>query len=277
MRLTAILLSLASLFALTGCPRDKDDGSAALTSAEARDAVEESTVESQASALTSANIELTTGFTIGTAVAAAAGEIRTFVESQLPCAEVTLADATLTVRYGAKPGNCTYRGNAFTGTHTVTVARNDDDIVVDHAWTDLSNGKVKVTGSAHVTWSFDDQTRRVEHDLTWTRLADGRTGRGTGDRTQAPLAGGLAEGISIDGSRSWTGGAGRYDLAIDGVQMRWADPVPQSGSYRLATPKGRSLSLSFARVDEDTIAVTLSNGNRSFTFDVNRAGAVAEE
>src|SRR5690606_32619872 len=108
-----------------------------------------------------------------------------------------------------------------------------------------------------------------------TRLADGRTGRGTGDRTQRPLPDGLEVGISVDGSQSWTGERGRWDLAIEGVEMRWQDPVPQAGTYRLASPKGRSLALSFERVDEERIAVTLSSGDREFTFTVNRLGAIA--
>jgi len=269
---SAIVLTLSAAF-LGGCPRDKTSDEP-MTQGEARDALVESTVESQASALTTANVEIATDFTIGKGVADAAGELRTFIQNQLPCAGVELADATLTVTYGAKPGNCTYKGHTYSGQHIVKVVRNEDDIEVDHEWKDLSNGKVKVSGTAQVTWSFDDKTRRVVHDVTWTRLSDGRTGRGAGDRTQRPLAGGLAEGIQIDGNRTWTGQAGRWDLAIQGVQARWGDPVPQSGLYRLASPKGRSLELSFKRVDADTIKVTLASGNRSFSFDVTSSGDV---
>jgi hypothetical protein len=210
-------------------------------------------------------------------VSDAASELKTFIQTQLPCAEIVLADATLTVTYGAKPGNCTYRGAKFSGQQIVKVTKNDDVIVVDHEWKDLSNGVVKVSGTAHVTWNFDDKTRHVEHDLTWTRIADGRTGRGTGDRTQRPLAGGLAEGIQVDGSRSWTGPKGKWDLAIEGVQMRWVDPVPQAGTYRLASPKGRSLELSFSRVDADPIEVKIKNDTREFKFNVNTVGSVADK
>lgn len=245
-----------------------------MTQAEAKAALEESTVDSQAAALTTSSVEIATNFTIGKAVNEAAAELRTFIQTQLPCAEITLVDAKLTVEYGAKPGECTYKGHKFTGKHSVTVAKNDDVIEVDHEWTDLSNGIVKVSGTAQVTWDFDDKTRRVEHDLTWTRLRDGKTGRGTGDRTQQPLAGGLAEGIQVDGSRTWTGPAGKWDLAIEGVQMRWQDPVPQAGTYRLASPKGRSLALSFERVDADSIEVTLQNDTKEFRFVVNSIGDV---
>lgn len=258
---------------LTGCP--KEDG--ALTQAEARDAVEESTASSQSSALTTNAVDLSTNFTIGKAVSDAAAELKTFIETQLPCADVKLADATLTVTYGAKPGSCTYRGHTFSGQQIVKVSSNEEQVVVDHEWKDLSNGKVKVSGTAHVTWDFDAKTRHVTYDTTWTRISDGRTGQGEGDVVQQPLPGGVSEGIQVDGSRSWTGPRGKWDLAVEGVQMRWVDPVPQAGTYRLATPKGRSLQLSFARVDEDTIAVTLTTDKRELHFNVSSTGDVADK
>lgn len=276
----AISIATASCLALllTACPKDKAADTSPMTVGDAREALEESTVESQATALTTSSVEISTSFTIGKGVQDAAAEVRTFIGTQLPCAEIALADATLTVTYGAKAGNCVYKGHTFSGKHTIKVSKNDEaQVLVDHTWTDLSNGVVKVTGSAHVTWDIDDKYRKVEHDLTWTRIKDGRTGRGTGDRTQKALPGGLKEGIQVDGSRTWTGKAGRWDLAIEGVQMRWADPVPQAGTYRVASPKGRSLELSFKRVDEDTIEVTLSSGGRSFRFNVNSIGAVADK
>ena len=278
MRPMSIVLASSLALLLTACPKDKATDTTPMTQVEARDALDESTVESQAAALTTSSVEISTSFTIGKAVEEAAAEVRTFIGTQLPCAEVTLAAATLTVKYGAKPGTCVYKGHTFSGTHMITVSKNEDaQVKVDHTWTDLSNGVVKVSGTAQVTWDLDDQYRKVQHDLTWTRISDGRTGRGTGDRTQKPLAGGVTEGIQVDGSRTWTGQAGRWDLAIEGVQMRWADPVPQAGTYRLASPKGRSLELSFRRVDADSIEVTLASGGRSFKFNVNSTGGVADK
>ena len=260
--------------ALTGCPKDREQASGPMTQGEAKQALEEANTEAEATALTQNSVEISTNFTIGKAVQEAAGELKTFIQTQLPCAEIALEDATLTVTYGAKPGNCIYRGQRFSGQHIVKVARNEDDIVVDHEWKDLSNGVVKVSGTAQVTWNGDEKTRHVEHDLTWTRIKDGKTGRGTGDRTQRPLEGGVAEGIQVDGNRTWSGAAGRWDLAIEGVQMRWEDPCPQAGSYRLVSPKGRSLTLSFSRIDEDSIEVTLKNDKKEFKFTVNSLGDV---
>jgi hypothetical protein len=260
---------------LTASCRKKEEP--AMTLAEATQAIEEVTISGEAASLTAGSLEIATSFTIGDAVEAAAQEIRDFVTSQLPCAEVTLSGATLTIEYGVNAGNCTYRGHTYTGSHSVTVSRNEaNEVIVDHEWDALSNGRVSVTGTAEVTWNFDNPSRRVVHELDWTRLSDGRTGTGSGDRTQIPLPGGIEEGIQIDGSRAWNGEAGQWDLAIDGVQMRWADPVPQAGSYTLVSPKDRMISLSFSRVDEDTIRVTLASGNKSFSFNVSSVGAISE-
>jgi hypothetical protein len=48
--------------------------------------------------------------------------------------------------------------------------------------------------------------------------------------------------------------------------------VPQAGLYRLATPQGKSATLSFSRIDEDTIKVTVASGDQSFDFNVSKLG-----
>jgi hypothetical protein len=274
MRFTPIsLLALPLSFVLGGCPRNQGgDGDESFTRAEAQEALEESSGTTAADSLASASIEISTNFTIGGAVEAAAGEVRSFVQSQLPCAEIALSGATLTVEYGVNPGSCTYRGHEFTGTHAMTVEANEmSQVHVHHEWTGLSNGVVMLDGSADVTWDLAAKSRHVVHHAEWTHLESGRTGVGDGDRTQTPLAGGLAEGISVAGTRAWTGPRGRWDLGIDDVEMRWVDPVPQSGRYTLVTPKEKTVTLGFARVDADTIAVTLTGpkGN-AHTFNVSR-------
>lgn len=265
MKRLALVLGLTVAGMGTGC----QDG---MTVAEAREALTEATVSSQAGDLTAASIDITTSFTIGQGVQAAANELRTFIQTQLPCADIQLANATLTITYGAKPGMCFYRGHQFSGKAQVTVTKDDmGDVIVDHVWTDLSNGLVKVSGTAHVTWSLPNASRRVQHELTWTRITDNRTGKGSGDRTQTALAEGIAVGMQVDGSRAWDGAAGHWDLSIQGVQMRWADPVPQTGKYTLMTPKGKTASMSFSRIDTDTIQVAVVSGRATFKFNVHRA------
>src|SRR5512134_2999759 len=93
-------LMIASL--LTACPRKKDDQG--LTFGEAQEALEEARIATEAATLVDGTVEISTHFTIGQAVEAAAAELRSFVASQLPCAEITLSAATLAVEYGKNPG-----------------------------------------------------------------------------------------------------------------------------------------------------------------------------
>lgn len=263
-----IFITSAALV-LIGCKRE------ALTGSEARVAVEEIASTSQAETLTGNTIEISTNFTIGGALQQAASELRDFYESQLPCAAVELDRATLSIEYGASGSDCSYRGQTFTGTQRVELSKNDqDEVVVEHHWDALSNGRIEVTGEATATWNFDDRTRHIVHQLQWTNVETGKTGQGSGDRLQHALDGDIAVGIEVEGSRSWQGQRGQWDLAIEGVQMRWRDPVPQAGRYTLSTPFDKDASVSFTRKNSSTITVTVASGKRSFDFDVTSLGAI---
>ena len=69
-------------------------------------------------------------------------------------------------------------GHTYSGAHAITVSADDAaQVLVEHVWTDLSNGKVTVSGNATVTWTLQDElSRHVVHELTWTRISDGLTG-----------------------------------------------------------------------------------------------------
>lgn len=241
-----------------------------LTREEAKEAVEEAEMYSQAVTLIGTTVEITENFSIGSAVEAAAENLRDFYLSQLPCADVMLSENTLSVEYGATGEDCEFRGMTFTGIHEVTISQNDmDQIVVDHVWTEIENGEMEVSGSAQVTWTGgDDPSRRVVHDLMWTRLSDGREAEGRGDRVQQPLDGDITLGFTVSGDAVWEGRSGAWDLTIDDVEMRWRDPVPQAGSYFLETPFDKDLTLSYLRVDERTVEVSASSGRRHYEFDV---------
>lgn len=265
-------LGLLMAVALTACPKRE----ARLTVGEAQQALEESAAASQAEGLTATSVDIATSFTIGAGVEQATNELARSIATALPCAIVTTTDVprSLTVEYGAR-GNCSYRGHQLSGTARIQVSSNDDsEVRVEHEWIDLSNGVVTLDGTADVTWNLEEGTRRVMHHTSWTSLRTGRQVEGEGDRIQSALEGGLREGIVVDGSRSWTGERGTWDLAIDGVEMRWTDPVPQAGTYSLSTPFDKVVSMSFARVDEDTIRVTVASGQRDFTFTVSKLGVV---
>lgn len=261
-------LTLLALATQAGC--------GALTREEATDALDEIKIASQAQALTSGSVELATHFTIGDAIEEAADELRSFIRTQLPCAEVLVESresseggVRLVVTYGANDGECVYRGQVFSGRHTVSIARNDaDSVLVDHIWEELSNEKVVLNGTASVEWDFESRTRHVQHNAQWTRLSDGRSGEGSGDRVQSLLDGGVFEGFAVDGSRAWSGPRGNWRLDIDSVEMRWVDPVPQSGTYTLDAPFDKDLSVSFQRSSGSAIEVTIAGPRRSFDFSV---------
>ncbi|MBI4702595.1 MAG: hypothetical protein HY744_15855 [Deltaproteobacteria bacterium] len=269
-----LLVALVAFVALgVSCKKGE-----ALTLGEATQALDEAAMSTQASSAVGATVEITTNFTIGQAVEEAAKKLLEFYQTQLPCAEVVLDQNTLKVTYGAKGNGCAFQGQTFTGSHTATVTKNEEnDVVVDHVWDKLSNGKVEVSGTAHVTWSLQDKSRHVVHELHWKRLRDGREATGSGDRLQTVLPGGLGEGIQIDGTRDWKGQAGDWHLDIAGVQVRWKDPVPQAGTYTLDTPFDKTATLSFARLDEDTIEVTFETGEKQFKFKVTSTGDIASE
>jgi hypothetical protein len=269
----SLKLLVALALTLTACNRN------ALTRDEAVEALDESSVESQSSALTAAPVEISTHFTIGGAVADAVAELRAFLAAELPCATVTVQGSTITTEWGAAGGTCTYKGQPYSGVSSVTITRTDAaTLEVDHTFSDLSNGRVMVSGTAQVTWSAAALSRHVVHDLTWTRLRDNRTGHGTGDRTQVLLdpTAGIAGGIRVDGNRHWTGQRGTWDVAITAVEMRPQDPVPQAGSYQVTTPNDKVLTLSFARQSADVIRVTIAGPKHDFSFDVRQAGAIQD-
>lgn len=240
-----------------------------LTSEEAQEALDEAALSSAAASLTGSSIDLSTHFTIGGAVETAAGEIRDFVQTQLPCARITLEGARLTIEYGALPGTCVYRGQTYAGTHVIEVMSSSGQVMVEHTWTQFHDQTVSVTGSAMVTWSAADASRHPSYSMTWTRLSDDHTGTGTGDTTQTALAGGILTGFQESGERTWTSASGTWTLDIDAVQMRWIDPCPQSGTYTLTTPSQKHLTLSFSRTDATTIRATITSGARSYDLNVH--------
>jgi hypothetical protein len=250
---------------------------AALTHQEAVDAVTEASLDNQASNITAAPVELSTNFTIGSAVEQAALDLQTFLGAELPCAVVTVQGNTVTTKWGAAGSTCTYNGLSYSGTSSATIVHTDAaTLEVDHTFTSLSNGVVEVTGTANVTWSSASASRHVAHQLTWTRLSDGRSGTGAGDRTQTLIdpSQGIAGGIRIDGNRTWTGESGKWNLAIVGVEVRLQDPVPEAGSYELTTPSDKNVSLSFTRQSASVIDVTLTGPSATYSFEAQEAGTI---
>ena len=266
--------ALACCLFLAGCPAQPQS----MSVEEMQVALEQSALSSQAETLLADGVEVSTTFTIGSALDKGAEELKAFVASQLPCADIARDGATLSITYGANAGNCTFHGHTFSGQHSISVMRNAaNEVAVHHEWHGFNNGHVSIDGSADVNWNRTSKSRHVQHTITWSMLTGrykGQSGTGHGDRTQTALEGGLALGMRVDGMRTWDGVSGHFDLDIDGVEIRWNDPVPQSGAYVLTTPQGKTLSLTFARIDADSINVSAQSDTRQFSFEVMSDGRV---
>lgn len=247
-----------------------------VSNVELREALDEIVVAGQAQAVENQILEITTDFTLGEAAQTIAANLRAALESQIPCSTITVEDNLVTLDFGGLDDTCVYNGQTFAGVITLEISYDEADhrALVDHTYKDLSNGTVTLNGSKLVTW--DEESRHVVSDLMVLR--DGQSVHSTSDRVMTLLdpAAGLAGGIVINGAHHWDNTRGPWDLAVDGVEIRWIDPVPQAGHYTLDTPKGKTIDLAFTRVDADTIAVTLSGGGRERIFHVTRSGQIQD-
>jgi hypothetical protein len=245
-----------------------------LSTTEVEEVFSESMASGKAEDLGSETIEISTSFTLGQAVEAAAEELRAFAESQIPCSTVTRESNVVSIDFGTLDDECTYNGHTWAGVATITLEEvGDSQATVSHQWEGITNGEVTLDGSATVEWDFNAGTRHVVHTANWEwadKDGNSHTGTGTGDRTQSLLDPeiGLAGGILVNGSRSWTGESGSWLLEIQEIEARGEDPCPQSGSYVVTTPSGKEASVIFERLDEDTIQVTITGGREDRVFEV---------
>ncbi|MCB9701637.1 MAG: hypothetical protein H6711_07090 [Myxococcales bacterium] len=243
---------------------------------EMRAAVGEIVAQGQAQGIENEITELTTSFTIGGGVAEVVQEIQDFIASQAPCSTVSGADNTLTIDFGTLDDQCTYNGHTYAGIVTIAISIEGAATIVDHTYSDFTNGNITMNGTKKVT--YQDQSRRIETDYAFVNK-EGKTIDTTSDRLQTLLdeAQGLAGGIVINGERHWEGENGLWDLDIDEVEVRWIDPVPQAGLYSLHTPRDKTITMAFERVDADTIAVTVDGGRSTKVYHVTAAGQIEEQ
>jgi len=241
-----------------------------------RAAVGEIVAQGQAQAIENEITELTTSFTIGGGVAEVAQAIQDFAESQAPCSTVSGMDTTLTIDFGVLDDACTYRGHTYAGVVTIEIAVDDESVVIDHTYADFTNGEITMNGLKTVTYA--DLSRRIVTDYEFVDK-DGESVDTRSDRLQTLLDEqlGILGGIIINGDREWVGESGEWNLNIDEVEIRWIDPVPQSGVYSLLTPSDKMITMSFERVDEDTIAVLVEGGNKTKTYHVTALGQIEEQ
>ena len=268
-------LTLAPVTLQAGCLNDN------LTVAEMRAALNEAVESGQVQQLENGIVEITTDFTIGDGVE----QIRQHIEEVLAaCAEtqvVAMDDVTIDIDFGPASNPCAFEGHEYSGKVRIVIDRAGDEVTVNHTYTDLSNGTYTLSGTKDVTWSEGAAAgtveRRIVSDVGW----DGPRGRvdHQSERVMTFLdwLGGPTQRIQIDGDHTWQRSADDWRLDVNQVEFRLIDPVPQDGSYVLTTPEGKTATLTFDRVDEDTIAVTVEGLRRDRVFHVTTAGAVSDE
>ena len=219
-------------------------------------------------------IELTTSFTLGQGVQAAAEEIRDLVQSQVPCSTVTVEPGQVSIDFGELGDACVYRGRTYAGVVTVAVELPGDGARVTHTYAGFTGGRVTLDGTAVVDWNG-----AVRHVVTDLALAtDDGTVELESDRTQSfsRCEDVDAVCVEVEGERHWQSDRGEWSMSIDDVRARSIDPVPEVDTYTLSDSLGRELAMSFSRVDEDTIQVDVEGGRRPVAFRVTAAGQVQD-
>jgi hypothetical protein len=262
-----LAVALVGMTLLVGCELDF------LASQETQEALDETMADSESIAFTAAAIEIGAIFSGGQTAEQSALQLHDLMSSQLGCAGLTLDQTTLSVEYES----CNFQPNVFAGTHTVHIEEdNPGEMRVTHSWDKLTNGHIEINGTATVTWSADDPVHHVIDEYTWVRIGDGRMGVGGGDRRQAALDGrSVFDGLKVDGTRSWEGKDGHWDLKMQNIQIRWVDPVPFIGLWILETPKGRNVSFEFMRIDAENIGVDVVSGDFDLALNVDKMGFVS--
>ena len=262
-RLLPLLLTCVA--PLTGCDGALFDGGD-----DFRAAVDEVVATGEGESLENDILEITTSFTLAAGLETAATQVRAYVETQLPCAVIEApVPNTLVVAFGEAEGDCEVNGRSLSGKLTVAFEASVDQVVVTHTYEALTNGRATLDGSAVVTWT--EASRHVVTDL------DVETSRGSftanADRTLRRL-GAVGDGIVVSGTRDWSGPRGDWHVDIEDVEIRGIDPVPQDGAYVLTQPSGNEITMTFDRIDDDTIEVEVTGGRRDRTFRVTASGTV---
>lgn len=276
--MVAVLVLVPTFLATTGCePLGEEMGVV-----EALQTLSEVNRSGQGDAATQDVVEISTDFTIGGALADAAATIGDFWDSQVPCSTVTIEGATTTVDYGTLQDDCVFQGRTYAGVNTITVGSTTPGALeVEHTWTGFTNGDVTVDGGALVTWDGEDASRTVETDHSFTDAQDPDVVVDVrGEHVTRPLdadAPWWESGFTLDGTRTWSSDGSDWFLTMADLELRMIDPCPQAGTIEATAPSGRSLVITYARVDDDTISATLSGlrgGDR--VYHVSRLGAVEE-
>ncbi|MCA9687793.1 MAG: hypothetical protein KC457_36880, partial [Myxococcales bacterium] len=79
------------------------------------------------------------------------------IETQVPCSTIVVAGDTLTVDFGELGDACTYNGHTYAGIVTIAISIEGAATIVDHTYSDFTNGNITMNGTKKVT--YQDQSR----------------------------------------------------------------------------------------------------------------------
>lgn len=260
-----------AIFTTTGCLRE------GMSAAEMRAAVVEIVENGQVQQLENGIVEITTDFTIGDAVEAVRDHI---AEVLAACGQTTVTvmdDVSIRIDFGPASDPCVHDGKSYSGVVDLVITRDGDTVTVEHTYQDASNGTYTLHGDKTVTWSSGGGTavvRTIDSNVGWTGPNGPVDHTSQRTMTFSDFLGGPEAPIVVDGNHHWTRDGEAWDLDMNEVEFRLVDPVPQDGSYVLTVPSGKEGTLSFERIDEDTIAVHFATGLRERTFHVTKSGQV---
>lgn len=202
--------------------------------------------------------------------------IKTAIETELPCASVAVSGTKVTMDYGAN-GPCALHGITLQGTHSMTLRTEEfgpdnGALVIDHAWTNVSDGHASISGTGWMLRSSTQQFRTVRFSLdpktNNTNLTGGQWVFSTMTDPQV---------LALNGSADW-GDKGGATCNTNNAEIRWGDPAPQVGtyvlSYRNVSMGGTSeKTILFKRIDDTTIeAKVLGYNNPPDAFHIAQDG-----
>lgn len=226
-----------------------------------------------------------------------------FWETQSPCSTLEIIDDALVLDFGVLEDECTFHEHTYAGITTIRMEMADDQLTIVFENQGLTNGVVTIDGTVERVIVGDRHT--VTAELTTTRdvsECEGRgwsqgQGRGRGQtqgqsQSQGPYDmpedglvttdvsaqfeyspldadQGYQSGFVVDGQSTRQAHRGELAATVAGIEIVYGEMVPQAGQRVMNTPHGDTVTLTFSRIDEQTIGVHVQGpmGEREFEVD----------
>lgn len=234
-------------------------------------------------------------------------QMRSFIEVDSDCAQVTTDGDQITVDFGAD--GCEYMDRTFTGSVSAVFSEQDTQSLMQMTFEDLSDGIVTLSGAADASLSDTQRTIAAALDVTHTEDAgcmrgesmsppegERETGSDTGppkgnddarggegppprppsaftlivDREVTALDGDFEAGIRMDGIKSMIADQGEVLITETGVEVRSGEVVPQAGQITHDGPRGGA-TMTFTRLSDTIIAVSVDGPRGAESFQVDPA------